>query len=88
MQQLEKIADHFHGAGVDRVFVTRGSDGVFYSGGDERGSMASRADETAIENTTGAGDAFLAGLVSAHLDKRSLEDSVRFALGQAQEQLS
>ncbi len=86
--QLERAAEQLHAAGVTRVFLTRGSEGVFFSAGDEKGVMTSGAKETTVRNTTGAGDAFLAGLVCAQLDDRDVRDAVNIALARAREKLS
>ena len=85
MPQLEKTAEHLHAAGVVNVFVTRGSEGVFYSTAEEQGSMAPGAEETVVQNTTGAGDTFLAVLAYAHLENWDLRRSLHFALTRARE---
>jgi pseudouridine kinase len=80
--QLQDIADHLHGEGVERVFVTRGEDGVFYSTREDRGvSKLNRSQQ--INNAGGAGDAFLAGLAYAWLRDLPLQDSTQFALAAA-----
>ncbi len=86
--QLEQAAQQLHAAGVTRVFLTRGSDGVFYSAGGDRGSVASGVEALAVRNTTGAGDAFLAGLVCAELDNLDIRDAVNIALARAQEKIA
>ncbi len=86
--QLEQAAQQLHAAGVTRVFLTRGSDGVFYSAGGDRGSVASGVEALAVRNTTGAGDAFLAGLVHAELDNLDVRDAVNIALARAQEKIA
>lgn len=88
MQQLAKTAEQLHAAGVASVFVTRGSEGVFYSTREKKGSMAPGAEKPAVRNTTGAGDAFLAGLVHAHLENWNLGESLQFALTRAREKIS
>ena len=86
--QLQDVAAQFHAAGVDRVFITRGSQGVFYSTGDEQGTMNLKQGSRTVRNAGGAGDAFLAGLVHAWLENRGLEMTVRFALTAADLTLS
>ena len=88
LPQLEKTAEHLHAAGAANVFVTRGNEGVFYSTRDEQGSVASGAEQTAVQNTTGAGDAFLAGLAHAYLENQGLQESLQFALTRAREKIS
>jgi pseudouridine kinase len=81
--QLRKVAKWVHEQGVDRLFITRGGSGVFYSTRDAVGSMTIRSDEDVV-STSGAGDAFLAGLAYAWLEDWKLERSVSFALAAAQ----
>jgi pseudouridine kinase len=80
--QLQDVADHLHSQSVQRVFVTRGEEGVFYSTREDRGvRKLNRAQQ--ISNAGGAGDAFLAGLAYAWLQNLSLQDSTQFALAAA-----
>ncbi len=74
-------------AAVDarNVFVTLGREGVLYSSGGQRGHKLLCEPNPEIRNTTGAGDAFLAGLVYSELNDMNLEDSLEFALHQAQQ---
>ncbi|MBO4887422.1 MAG: carbohydrate kinase family protein [Firmicutes bacterium] len=70
-------------AGVKRVFISLGKDGVLAG---ERGSeeeaahlVRVQAVPAKVRNATGAGDAFMAGLVWAHLHGLGLEDSAKAA---------
>jgi len=86
--QLLKVADRLHGNGVERVFITRGDQGVFYSSNDGQGMQKMKRNKREVHNAGGAGDAFLAGLAYAWLENYSLEESVRFALAAADITLS
>ena len=86
--QLRKLASRLHADGVERVFITRGEQGVFYSTGDAQGVLKRTHDRHDVHNAGGAGDAFLAGLAYAWLEDYSLDDSVRFALAAADITLS
>ncbi len=86
--QLLAVVDQLHNAGVERVFVTRGSQGVFYSSSDAQGTQKMQRDEREIKNAGGAGDAFLAGLAYAWLEDWPLEKSVQFSLAAADITLS
>jgi len=77
-----QLADWFHARGVERLFVTLGKRGVFYSAHDASGIEKPRL--TVTRNTGGAGDAFLAGLALAWIEERPLLAAVRFALAAAE----
>ena len=81
--QLAKIAAELHSAGVERLFITRGERGVFYSTADEQGTSKLGPCEGAVRNTGGAGDAFLAGLAYAWIEGWSLGETLPFALAAA-----
>ena len=86
--QLQEVAAQLHAAGVDRVFITRGSRGVFYSTADEQGTIKLEQKNRVVRNAGGAGDAFLAGLAYSWLEDRDLETTLRFALAAADLTLS
>lgn len=81
--QLDKLAGWFHEQGVQRLFVTLGDRGVFFSTSDQRGISKSTLSKTRLRNAGGAGDAFLAGLAFSWLREYSLEQSVNFSLAAA-----
>ena len=64
--------------GIQCVYITLGAKGVYYQTELEAGFM--KAKPCAIQNATGAGDAFMAGLVYAKLNAYDEERCVRFAL--------
>jgi len=86
--QLRRVAGLLHDEGVERVFITRGDQGVFYSTGDEQGMQKMKYSKHEIRNAGGAGDAFLAGLAYAWLEGWPLNKSVQFALAAADITLS
>ena len=86
--QLRKLARYLHDEGVERVFITRGNQGVFYSAGDAQGMQKPNRSKQEIKNAGGAGDAFLAGLAYAWLEDWPIDRSVRFALAAADITLS
>ena len=87
-QELSALADELHEQGLERLFVTRGNHGVFFSTGKTRRSLPPLRERTRVQNASGAGDAFLAGLTYAWLRQFSLEDAARFALAAAEVTLS
>lgn len=65
-------------AGIKRVFISLGADGVFCA---ERGhNLLLPCFPSRAVNTTGGGDCFMAGLAYAYKRGLSLEDSARIAL--------
>ena len=76
---LEKVSAWFLDKGVKRVFITLGRNGVYYRDSQTSGSY--KPDEAVIKNATGAGDAFMAGIVYGSLNDYNTEKTVRFASG-------
>ncbi len=76
---LESTADFFHTKGVQNVFISLGADGTYYSDNKSRGIL--KANKLKIVNATGAGDAFVAGLVLGNLREWDIEEKTRFAIG-------
>lgn len=75
-----KVASWFHQHGLNRLVLSMGGDGVYYS--DINGESGWSAPvKTKVINVTGAGDAMMAGLVSCWMDGLPFIDSVRFAQG-------
>lgn len=86
--QLSRVASHLHSEGVERVFVTRGAQGVYYSTGKTQGIQQPAMGKRKVQNAGGAGDAFLAGLVYAWLEDFDPDKSLRFATSAADITLS
>ena len=80
---LSKMADWFHQEGVKRIYITNGEDGVYYSGGNERGLITPTNNRQKVINVTGAGDAFTAGIVYAYIEKLSIVPAVQFGMATA-----
>ena len=73
---LDEIADHLLGFGVKHVLIKRGKEGCFLKTKSERLTVPAYI-VNAID-TTGAGDNFVAGFITALLDQKSLYDCCRF----------
>jgi len=86
--QMRKVAASLHAEGVERVFITRGEQGVFYSTAEVDGVEKPRLRKRDVHNAGGAGDAFLAGLAYAWLENWPMGDTLRFALAAAEITLS
>ncbi|HIV80637.1 MAG TPA: bifunctional hydroxymethylpyrimidine kinase/phosphomethylpyrimidine kinase, partial [Candidatus Avanaerovorax faecigallinarum] len=78
-ESLERATEKLLSTGLKRVFISLGSEGAYCAEGSERVKLA--CPEADLVNTTGGGDAFMAGLVWAWLDGRSLEESGKTGLG-------
>ncbi len=63
---------------VKKVAISLGADGVI--GRDEAESMKISTPKTEMVNTTGAGDAFMAGMVFSEIKRLSFKDALRFAM--------
>lgn len=79
--ELPKLANWFHTQGVQRVFLSLGSDGVFYSDQSEQEFIP--AIPVSMVNANGAGDAFLAGLAHSWTQQWSTLKSTKFAMAAA-----
>ncbi len=77
--EIEAAARALHGQGMAQVVVSLGAQGLYFSGATQRGWQAALA--VPVLNTTGAGDALLAGLVHSHLQHAALPEAARFAAG-------
>ena len=62
---VKEAADHLTAMGVNQVYITLGSDGVYCSDGTLHEHM--KAIPSRVINTTGAGDAFIAGVAHAQM---------------------
>ena len=79
---LPRVADYFHEAGVKQVFMSLGADGLFYSSAQTRGVMTTRKPVT-VTNVTGAGDAMLAGLMLAFMQQHTTLQSAQLGMAAA-----
>lgn len=76
-EDAETAAKYFHALGVTNVFITLGSEGVYYSG-----SKSGWIHPEKIEpvNATGAGDAFVAGLVYGFMQGYDMKKTAKLAV--------
>ena len=65
-------ADQLTALGVEQVYITLGSNGVYCSDGEHHEHM--KAIPTRVINTTGAGDAFIAGVAHAQMFQMPFPD--------------
>jgi pseudouridine kinase len=74
---IRRVGDWFIKKGVRRVFITIGPEGVYYQTRDEQGMFPGLYINPV--NVTGAGDAFMAGIVYCSLFGRNNMFTARFA---------
>lgn len=74
---MNKAVDWFLSKGVKRVFMSLGSEGVYYGSESERGLFV--PEKVKPVSATGAGDAFMAGLVASYEQGLSMKEQVAFA---------
>ena len=72
---VKSSADCLTGMGVSQVYVTLGSEGVYCSDGTHHEHY--EAIPTLVANTTGAGDAFIAGIVHATMQQEPFPDRTK-----------
>lgn len=83
---LERAANFLHDKGIKRVFITLGSQGVFYSDGGIRDHIKSVPIN--IKNATGAGDAFVAALAYGYMNDFPIDKMARFSMAASMVALS
>ena len=71
-------ADHLTAMGVQEVYITLGSDGMYCSDGNRHEHF--KAIPSRVINTTGAGDAFIAGIVHATIGEVPFPDCAETGL--------
>ena len=79
---LPSLAKWYRDRGARRVFITLGADGVFYSSDDGEGRIDVRQ-AADVSSTSGAGDAFLAGLVYGTVRGHDLQRTLGIAMASA-----
>lgn len=77
---LQKAASRIIDCGVKRVFISLGKNGVYYQ--DDLGAAKHRQPQPLdqVANATGAGDAFLGGLLYAYMHDLNIEETMATAM--------
>lgn len=75
---LKRCGEYFLNQGIKRVFITLGEEGVYYNDGIDENIV--KTPKIKVVNATGAGDAFVAGLVYGKTKDFTIDYSVRFAM--------
>ncbi|MBQ7205908.1 MAG: carbohydrate kinase family protein [Muribaculaceae bacterium] len=74
----QEAADHLTAMGVEQVYITLGSDGVYCSDSTRHEHL--KAIPSRVINTTGAGDAFIAGVAHAQMGNTPFPDCAQTGL--------
>ncbi|MGL5766995.1 MAG: carbohydrate kinase family protein [Sarcina sp.] len=77
-EDLINASNQFRELGVEKVFISLDSEGIFYNDGKEYGKIS--AGKVDVVNVTGAGDSFVSGMGYGYLNNMSTEDTVKFAI--------
>ena len=75
---LRRAGEYFLKRGVKRVFISLGSEGVYFDDGENSGRV--KGPNIPVVNATGAGDAFMAALVYAYINDESIEESAKMGI--------
>ena len=78
---LKRVGDYFISKGVKKVFVSLGAKGVFYMSEHKNGII--KNPKINPVSTTGAGDAFVAGIAYSEYNDYDVEKAAKFATGAA-----
>ncbi len=81
IEDLNKAAEYFISLGIENVFISLDAEGIYYKNKFEEGKM--KANKVKVKNVTGAGDAFVAGIVYGYMSRLSLKETVKFAITMA-----
>lgn len=81
-EDLKTMLQFFMNQGIKQVFITHGEEGCFYGNKSEWGTFLTRTSK--IVNSSGAGDAFMAGLVFSHLNDYHMKETLTFATAMSQ----
>lgn len=76
-EDLANVSRYFIDKGVKRVFITLGEDGVYYREGDYANYF--KPESIKVVNATGAGDAFMAGVVYCSLESKGIDYTAKFS---------
>ncbi|MGL4740428.1 MAG: carbohydrate kinase family protein [Sarcina sp.] len=77
-EDLINASNQFRELGVEKVFISLDSEGIFYNDGKECGKIS--AGKVEVVNVTGAGDSFVSGMGYGYLNNMSTQETVKFAI--------
>lgn len=77
-EDAKRAIKYFLDLGIQRVFISLGKDGLCYGDKEDIGYLPTK--DIKVINATGAGDAFIAGLVYSHLNGYDAEKSAKISM--------
>ncbi|MEG1365499.1 MAG: carbohydrate kinase family protein, partial [Cetobacterium sp.] len=80
-EDLIKVTDWFINQGVKQVFISLGEEGVYFANKDIRQKLPSL--KAKVVNTTGAGDAFMAGIAYSFMNDEDILQSCKNGIAAA-----
>lgn len=86
LKDLHKAGEFFLSQGVEKVFISLGKEGIFYADRSQSDCLPGPPSE--VVNTTGAGDALMAGLIYGDFQQYNITDQAQFAMAAASMTLS
>lgn len=79
--QVRKAGETFLNMGIQQVYISLGPEGVYCRSKNFEGIIKGKPE--IIKSATGSGDAFMAGVIYGYLQKYSVEEILKFAMGSA-----
>ena len=79
IDDAKKSCEYFINQGVKSVFITLGSEGVYCANTET--SLHIKGVKIDIINATGAGDAFMSGIIYGYINNLTLEETAKFSVG-------
>ncbi|MDC0226544.1 ribokinase [Alphaproteobacteria bacterium] len=75
----KKASEKFLEWGIKNIIITMGENGAYFANKEDQFHIPVIKLETPVVDTTGAGDAFNAGLAVALTEKKNIKDAIKFA---------
>lgn len=81
VEDVRDAAEYLLSEGCKNIFITMGAEGVFYMNNKESGILKSPT--TSVASTTGAGDAFISGVILGQVEAQSIQKSAQYGVAAA-----
>jgi len=78
---LIKMKDWFLSKGIKQIFISLGDKGCYFANNKESGLVKGKTVKSV--NASGAGDAFMSGIIASEVEERTIYDATCFATGSA-----